>query len=625
MPYPAVYLPSLGVVTGKWLNINLYSDDGSQTGIEGSPAGILFLARRPILLDSVTEFSADSEQNYVLWLLYTVTSSGPGPISDLNTAQSYIDTAGLYGRGADSPGSQALYAYVPAVPSSSGSGTGLYSGAGGWTVFCHFAPVTWGSGQEATGASFWQVTTEPVTGISELCAGSWQAISSARDSCAFCLDLLDTIPPQGEAIVPAVTFTVSTATSWNLVTNPDDASGETPRFLTMWAGAATWDAANVTPASPAPLASWTPASAVSSAQLNGSAGICDVVNFLQYPPMFRTSLQSAQSIPSGANTTVTLAASAPLDTFSGQQSATTYQVQRPGLYLCHATTVWSASATGQRVTGLTVNGTTYWGPGYAAPGAGICISTKTQVLSLLPGDTIQVTCRQNSGGALALSASHATRLFVTWLGATTAAGSAATTLTPPDTGFRWQAGTPGYQLPGLFSARIANDLGFLVTRPYFLGWQAAGQSGLTQDAWHPVTLDTITGVIHSDPGDPWSGWSAGSHWWAAPVPGWYLICGEVAGIAAAGTASLWAGLSVPTSGAYAGAQAPDAYQHMLASTNSSLPPGGTIFGLYYLLAGETVQPVIQGQDYGSDFMGTASGTLDGGQVASHLEAIWISE
>jgi hypothetical protein len=618
VPYPASYWATDTYPGGKSLNLALYSDDGSQTGIEGSPTGILFLARRPILLDSVTAFDPAAEGNSVLWFIYTV-------LSGSNTAQNYIDTAGLYGKGADAPGNDALYGYVPAVPSSSGAGTGLYSGAGGWTIFCHFAPVTYGSGQEAVGATFWQVTdTIPVTGLTELTAGSYQANDTVRDTCAFCLDLLDTVPPSGEAIVPAANFTVSTATTWNLEYTTTDASGETPRFIAVWAGAATWSPPDATPALPAPVTSWTPSSSVTSSLLNGNTGIADVVNFLQYPPMFRSALDSSQSIPNSTNTTVTLATGAALDTFSGQQSATTYEVQRAGLYLCHATTVWGSNTSGQRVTGLTINGTTYWGPGYEATTAGICITTKTAVFSLQAGDTVVVTGRQNSGSALTLSTVHSTRMFMTWLGATTTSGSAETTWTPPDTGYRWQAGTPGRDLPGLFSEHLANDLGFLVTRPYFMGWQASGQTGLSQDAWHPVTLDTITGIVHGDAGDPWSGWSSGNDWWAAPVTGWYLVVGELFGLHSTGNASFIAGLSVPTSGGYAPAVTPDWYQHMLASTNAAQPPGGTVVSLYYLLAGETIQPQIQGQDYGTT-LGTPSGTLNGGEVASHMEIIWMSE
>lgn len=585
--------------------------------MSGAPTGIWFLTRRPLLLESMLFFGGEFIPGELQWPLYTYVN-GAGT----NKYNAYVDSAGDYGRGSDSPAGQAGYLWQPVVPVSSGtSAGGQFSGAGGWTVMCHFIPLTVLASQVSAGAQFYEAPTT-LGAVTVLSTGSWQASDTNRDNCTFCLDLLATQPPSGNVVTPGV-FVNDPTGSVGPAMNGTDSSGETPRFFAFWAGASTWNAADVNPPLPSPQTSWTPVSAADSALLNGSGGIADVINFLQYPPMFRSALSSSQQVTTGSNVTMTLASTPSVDSFSGQNGTTGYTVQRDGLYLCHAVTCWGASSTGQRVTGITVNGTLYWGPGYVAASSGIVMSTKTQIFSLRAGDQVSVTIRQNSGSPLTLSNQHQSRLFLTWLGDWTTPGSVQTGFTPPDPAFRWQAGTDGSALPGLFTEHLANDLGFLTCHPYFLGYQTTAQSGLPQNQFSTVALDTITGIAHGDNGDPWGGWSAANHWWAPPVNGWYLVVGEETATAPSGTASVVAGLSVPTSGGYPPSQPVDYYQHQLASTNGALPPAGTIAGAYYLLAGETIQAQIQAQDYGGTF-GTVTGTNDGGIRTSHLEIVWLS-
>ena len=619
MPYPASYIPFGTPISPKQLNQDLYEDDGTITGVPGAPTGIQFLARRPLLLESMLYFGGEFIPGEEEWPLYTYVN-GLGT----NTYNAYIDTAGVYGRGSDSPGGQAGYLWQPVVPVSSGTSSGSqFSGAGGWTVMCHFIPLTVLSTQVSAGAQIYLAPTTlgPVTVLS---TGSWQASDTSRDNCTFCLDMIDAQPAAGNVVTPGV-FVNDPSGLVGPALNDTDSSGETPRFLAFWAGASTWAATDVNPALPSPLTSWTPSSTADSALLNGSSGIADVINFLQYPPMFRSALSSSQQVTTGANVTMTLASTPSVDSFSGQNGTTGYTVQRDGLYLCHAVTCWGASSAGQRATGITVNGTLYWGPGYVAASSGIVMSTKTQVLSLRAGDTVSVTIRQNSGSPLTLSNQHQSRMFMTWLGNWTAPGSPQAGFTPPDPAFRWQAGTPGSALPGLLTEHLASDLGFLTCHPYFLGYQSTAQSGLPQDNFVPVTLNQQAGIVHGDNGDPWGGWSSSLDGWQAPVAGWYLVTGELYATAAPGTASVVAGLTVSTSGGFLPAQPVDYYQHQLASTNGALPPGGTITGCYYLLPGEYVVPQIMAQDYGTTFGTVHNTNANGGTVACHMEIVWLSE
>src|SRR5580693_7621559 len=133
------------------------------------------------------------------------------------------------------------------------------------------------------------------------------------------------------------------------------------------------------------------------------------------PPLFRGHLLSSQSITNNSATAVTLGGTADVDNYGGW-TASTYTVQRAGLYLCHGVVPFSANSTGTRRCGLKINGgTTYWGPGYAAIVAGETIATKTQIFSLQANDTVQLICEQNSGGSLALAVGDQARMFCTWL------------------------------------------------------------------------------------------------------------------------------------------------------------------------------------------------------------------
>ena len=258
--------------------------------------------------------------------------------------------------------------------------------------------------------------------------------------------------------------------------------------------------------------------------VNSPAGITDVINFLCNPPVFRISGTAAQSIANASVVAVTFSGSSPtVDSYSGWSSGT-YTVQRSGLYLFHGLACFAANGTGTRQAGVTVNGTTYWGPGYKAATSGTTNATKTQVFSLRAGDTVKFACRQDSGGSLALDTTAATRFLLVWL---TTAGTPAVTLTPPDTTFRWAAGTSSNLAPALMQQHFGNDLGFLCNVPYLLAYQATPQSGLTVGSFSTVTMDTVAGIVHNDAGDNYAGWTAGaSNLYTAQIEGWYLLIAE---------------------------------------------------------------------------------------------------
>ncbi len=398
------------------------------------------------------------------------------------------------------------------------------------------------------------------------------------------------------------------------------ASGADGQVTLTWATASNSNYG--TGPTPAPQSSWGDATAATAALVNGSTGVAGVVNFLANPPVLRAHATVTQSVANTTATTVTLGP-ADTDTYSGWNSGTsTYTVAQPGIYLAGALVPYAANGTGIRAAGVSVNGTIYWGPPSAAGAADLCNVAKTQMFSLNAGDAVALSTWQNSGGALGTATTAQARLFLVWL---CAQGAPPTLPGAPDPGFRWQSGTPGAALPGLMTQHLSQDLGFLVQRPYLLAYQSVAQSGLAQNTFSTVTLDQVTGIVHADAGDNYSGWASGaSNSYAAQVPGWYLACGEFfATSSSASGASVIGGVAASTSGGFSPSATPDWYQHQAATSNSGLGGGAAVFGLYYLAQGESLTPQIEGQSYGATY-GTLAGTASGGQVNSQWGICWIS-
>jgi hypothetical protein len=625
VPYPVPYFAAGTPFAAKLRNLGLYADDGSVTGTTGVPTGIAFNAHRPVLLECIEAYPGNIAAGAETRL------DVPQPNTTNRVYWNLLDTSAISGPGADEPGQKAQYEFGASLAGSAGDGT---AAAGGWHIVSHVIPLA----NTATGQMLGANLQADGSGLN---SGSRQACSSTRDNAAFYLDIQLANPgtPLNPSVVNWDTATGQIAAA-GAGTGVDAFSGETPRFLACWAGVVngSWDAPGLTPSLPAPYATWATGTVTvgttgsATVNVNGHTGLADVANFLASPPLFRNHVSAGQSIPNTTNTKVTLSASG-LDTFGGYSpAASTYTVQRDGLYLAHGAVAWNslASDTAQRAAGISVNGTIYWGPGYenapvtliggALPACNL-IATKTQVFSLRAGDTVQLWCRQNSGAAVALSSGDDSRMFLAWLGAP---GVPSTLWQPPDTSFRWQPGTPAGQLPALFQQHLANDLGFLVNRPYLLAYQASTETSLSQNAFHRVNMDTVTGIVHGDNGDSYSGWDGTNLQYTSQRAGWYLCVAEYfTTFPTSPPTSAVAAFSVPASGGFAPTRAPDWYQHML-SPPANFTPGATAVGLYYLLPGETVQPQAMVQDNGGTW-GTAAGTVNGGQVNSHLEVVWICE
>ncbi len=590
--------------TAKALNLALYTCDGTLD----NPNGILWKALRYLTIEVIGERG----------LVITFNSAPTGGTRNVigNSGETYpavtiLDTAGYYGESSDGTYWIGGYSFKPAIAGGAGDGVTR----GGLTLICHFIPVSVASTTDACGADLENSGVLVNSGSRQRPPGS----TGAFDCTPFYLDLAET---SGTKMQPAVLVVDSASASTSPDLNDTDSSGVTPRFFTMWAGVSdTQSASYGTPALPAPYTGYTSATTIGTSgsdnvNINGANGVAGPANFLANPPLYRNALTSSQSIPNTTATKVTLNSTA-IDNYTGYTSAnSTYTVQRAGLYLAGATVPFAASTGGRRNVGIGVNGTTYWGPGYQATPAGTVIATKTQIFSLDVNDTVTLEVQQDSGGSLALSSADVTRIFLLWL---CEEGVPSTLWTPPDTSFRWQAGTPGTSLPGLMQAHLANDLGFLCQRPYLLSYQTSAQTGFANNSTQVVVMDTAGGIVHADNGDNYSGFNTGTSKYTAQVAGWYLAVYEAFATYAGTptTASLTVGLEASSSGGRSPSDAIDWYQQMFPSS-SDYPPGGTAVGLYYLAEGETIRPIIEGQSYTGGTWGTSV------TVNSHFELVWIS-
>ena len=360
--------------------------------------------------------------------------------------------------------------------------------------------------------------------------------------------------------------------------------------------------------------------------MNGPCGPVQALTLLNNPPALRVSQSLTTSISNNSATTVPFTHAGTIDTYAAFGTATsTYTAPLDGLYLTFPTISFASNSTGARYAGLSVTSgtvtTALQGPAYAASGAGAMSVTGIRVLDLNAGDTVKATAYQNSGGGLALGgATWNSRLCMLYLCPYSAGG--VNSFTPPVTAFHWMAGFPASSIPGLLTEHLGNDLNFLVNRPYFTGYQATAQTGLTVGTWTSVTIDTVGGLIHGVSGDNYAGWSDYSNNYAAPVAGWYLVISEIyAALPSLTTGYLGAGIKVPTSGGITPVTSPDVYQTVYFPLESGPVPGAAAVGCYYLNAGETVQPVALAQGWTGGTWSTASAAA----TRSQFTVLWLSE
>lgn len=586
MPLPPAPF-SAGPVTASALNTALYT---YVPGNQFTPTGILFACTRPLLVEGLIA-SALTQPSSTAGTFKSITGSG--------NWKNYFDSTALYGGGADTLYDTAAGTFNPGVPGSGGTSTdpagGLYLawGFAGFAATVHAGGS--GAGLSANGTTI---------------SGGIQASSTTRVNAAYALDLLRASNGQLTNLMGYCSDTSGSAFTYT--SNLQDYSGELTRFYSMWAGVTP---GNVAASGTVPVpAAWATLGTVTSALLNGN-GIGAPLTILAGPPALRAGTALTTAITGGSVVTVPLG-TPQVDTNTAFSASThTWTVPADGVYLVHGLAYYGTATTTNVQAGIQVNGSlTLWGPAYQAAASGSTAPEVTRLLDLHSGDTVKLVTQSNTAGNV-LGSAFQSRLVSLWMSAL-APSNGAWSWTPPDTGFRWQAGTPGSTLTTQFQQHLTNDLSFLIQRPYLLAYQGTAQTGLSQNAFHTITMDTVAGRVHATAGDPYSGWHTTSGgYYAAPADGWYLV---VAGYAQSvpGTAPascIAAVLQTP-----AGLSSPDQYQRISTSSGTFLP-GAEAISAYYLRAGDTVQPQYQQQDGG-----TFSTAVTAGHESS-FGCVWIGE
>lgn len=210
-----------------------------------------------------------------------------------------------------------------------------------------------------------------------------------------------------------------------------------------------------------------------------------------------------------------------------------------------------------------------------------------QIFSLNAGDTIKPITFQSSGGTVTGSATYDGAFIVAWLGMK---GTPSVLPAVPDITYSWQAGTPGSSMPGLMNAHFANDLNFLAQRPYLMAYQTSAQTGIAMNSPANLNLQSITGIIHGDNGDNYSGWNGTSDAYVAQKSGWYLCVQET--FMATPTLTVHPAHYAGFAPSVAGANGPDFFQQANAITRTN-GGGAAAVGMYYLRAGDfnfTIRP-----------------------------------
>ena len=196
-------------------------------------------------------------------------------------------------------------------------------------------------------------------------------------------------------------------------------------------------------------------------------------------------------------------------------------------------------------------------------------------------------------------------------------GSSSKRGTPP--------GTAPTQLAGLMNTKIANDINFVLNRPYLTVHQTTAQTSLVSNTFSSITMQSTVGLIHGSIGDNYGGWNVSTNRYVAPVNGWYLAVTEVNAATVGSTTgnSIVAGFSVPTSGGITSPTSnfgqPDWYQQLMVGNGWTYPTGATGIGIYYLLAGETIAPAGMYQRASGTWGTDVTHSFD-----SHFACIWLS-
>lgn len=581
MPINPGTFETLQPLTAKVMNTALYT---YSPGDNFSPTGILFHANRPILVEALA-FAA------------TQASNPTGAITHLQETdawRSYFDNSCLYGPGADAAFDNANGYLDPAVPGSSG-GT---ADAGGNYMVWGFPAFSATTNTGASGALLTIGTGQTV--------GGKQISSITEHNCSYVLDI--TTIYNGTVASLDGWCADASSNSFNYVFGTVDYSGESTRFYAMYCGTTeNQETVSLIPTPP----TWNSNSTVSAATLNGEA-VGEPLTLLNNPPTLRIATVLTGTVPATTLTLVPLTTTQ-IDTFNGWNNNTSsYTVPLNGIYLVHGTVSFSTSASANGAyAAINVNGTTtFYGPGYHNTTVPTMCQV-TRIIDLYAGDVVTL------GAYAAASYSYGVdpcRLCLVWLGAI-APSNTQLTWTPPVTAYRWTAGMSDADLTAAFQEHLTNDISFLLYKPYLLARQTAAQTGLSQGSYHIITMDTVGGPVHGAPGDSYGGWNSSENIYFAPVDGWYLVVATYTqSVPGTPPGSCVAGIAQNPPGS----SEPDVYQHMSTGV-TTLDPGADAIGLYFLRAGDSVQPQYMQQDAGS------FNTVVSAGHQSTFTVIWVSE
>lgn len=582
------------------LNADLYT---YTAGNNHTPNGILFHASPPLISEILRASPGFGQPS---------TAAGANQVYQQPTGvawQALYDTSALFGPGSDAVGSNGTGRMEPQVPGSGGTAA---APPGGWTLMighAAFAPTTnAGCSGALLGAG----------GAASSQGGNQQSsIAAATHNMAYVVDLVSTSFPNiytmgGRcADASAGTFALAFSTTY---------SGVGCRFFTLWVGTNAGSYPALTPV-PNPSVSWPATAQMTSAYLNGINGPKGVCNFLSNRPLLRADTSTLTTAITASTVTNIPINAVTYDNYSGF-SAGIYTVPVSGVYLVHARPNVAVSSA-QLIVGVVVNGTTtVWGPASSYPGSDTSGGRPsfTSLLDLHVGDTVEMVTFSTTTGAIGTGSD--TRLVMVWMSAL-APSNGAWSWTPPDTGFRWQAGTPASQLPGLLAQHLTNDLSFLIQRPYLLTHQNTQQTAQPNGTFNIVTMDSVTGEIHGDAGDSYNGWVSGAtNRYVAVQPGFYLVCAGYYEAPLASAAQCLAAIGYYiSSGTGQGSPTPDQYQSQASSSaNATALPGAEAIGIYYLDVGDYVQPQYQQQNGAA----TYSTSITAGHK-SRFSMVWISE
>lgn len=507
--------------------------------------------------------------------------------------QVIVDNAGLYGAHMD----PAHTGIIQDVILSSGGGFPLTQG-GGWYLMSGFVPTNSTGGTNNVSAGLAQNALTP-----NLWGTQQKAIQVTGVCTPFVLDLVDT---STNTYTLAASSNGTTAASIPVTT---DGSGTIPSFSAHWVGT------NIgfTTGTPAPVPSWTSASTITAALLNGATGIQGPLRNLNFPPMFRgyAGAGAGISVPTSTNTNAPLA-TVSVDNYAGYSSPT-YTVPQAGLYLVHFIGLFN-NFSGQCMAGVNINGTIYWGPAMPTPSAGNVSATKTQIFSLNSGDTITPVLWQNSGSTQTTSTTTPCRMIIVKV---SGAGVPSTLPAVPDVTYRWTAGMQP-DLSSAFNAHLANDLTFLTYKPYLMTYQTTATTGIGQSTSTRVSMNQNTGIVHGDNGDNYSGYSLSTYAYTVQRTGWYMGVGEIFMALPSLTTSPLSSFQVFV--APGGITSSDAYQSAFQTTSNNVG-GCTGVCYYHLRAGDVIYPGV----YTAYSSSTTTGTSVATGKNSHFELVWISE